>query len=304
MRARGAAFLPRDRQQVANFRRSVSRTKDDDVLYSIMMECKLAQGKNDLFVQDVKAAPEPQCILFADWQLQDLCRLSVDTTFNLGEFYVTPITYYHLMLEDVHTGKHPVLVGPMLVHQRMHFSTFNYFTSTLVSYNKSLRNVLAVGTDGDKNLTEALGHNFPRAIQLRCFVHFKKNVQQKLRDLGIPSPTANQFLNDIFGSNVGGCRLDGLVDVSSVEDFDEKLRNLEDTWNSRERPFSGESGPRFYNHFQKYQAEVVRNHMRKDLREIAGLGSPPSTFTTNPSESINAELKISRRHNGLSLLTT
>ena len=31
-----ATFLPRDRQQVANFRRSVAKPKDDDVLYSIM----------------------------------------------------------------------------------------------------------------------------------------------------------------------------------------------------------------------------------------------------------------------------
>ena len=31
--------------------------------------------------------------------------------------------------------------------------------------------------------------------------------------------------------------------------------------------------------------------MRKDLREIAGLGSPPAKFTTNSSESINAAIK-------------
>ena len=31
--------------------------------------------------------------------------------------------------------------------------------------------------------------------------------------------------------------------------------------------------------------------MRKDLREAAGLSSPPTIFTTNPSESINAVLK-------------
>ena len=31
--------------------------------------------------------------------------------------------------------------------------------------------------------------------------------------------------------------------------------------------------------------------MRKDLRENVGLGSPPSTFTTNASESINAAIK-------------
>ena len=65
--ARGAAFLPRNRQQVANFRRTIAKSEDKDILYSIMLECKLAQGRGELFVQDVKAAPEPQSILFYQW---------------------------------------------------------------------------------------------------------------------------------------------------------------------------------------------------------------------------------------------
>ncbi|MCG8621955.1 MAG: hypothetical protein MJE68_08185 [Proteobacteria bacterium] len=43
--------------------------------------------------------------------------LTVDTTFNLGEFYVTIVTYPQLMLQDVGTGKHPAMVGPVLIHQ-------------------------------------------------------------------------------------------------------------------------------------------------------------------------------------------
>ena len=45
VQAKGAAYLPRDRQQVANFRRAVAKPKDSNVLYSIVLECKLAQGK-------------------------------------------------------------------------------------------------------------------------------------------------------------------------------------------------------------------------------------------------------------------
>ena len=38
--ARGAAFLPRNRQQVANLRRTVAKSEDKDILlYSIMLEC-------------------------------------------------------------------------------------------------------------------------------------------------------------------------------------------------------------------------------------------------------------------------
>ncbi len=124
----------------------MAKLKDSNVLYSIMVECKLAQGKKDAFIRDVKAAPEPQSVLFYDWQLEDLVRLctnnqqlsvmSIDTTFNLGEFYVTPITHHHNLLESVRTGNPPIMIGPLLVHQRLQFATFNYFLSTLVGSNK------------------------------------------------------------------------------------------------------------------------------------------------------------------------
>ena len=155
--------------------------------------------------------------MFYDWQADDLVRfctnnynlsvLTVDTTFNLGDLFVTPMTYHHLMLEDVHTGNHLIMVSPMLVHQHMQFSTFNYFASTLISYNKLLWNVLAFRTDGDKNLTKALGHNFPFVLQLRCFLHFKKNVKEKLCELVIPNHVSQEFLDDILGSVKATCEL-------------------------------------------------------------------------------------------------
>ena len=73
------------------------------------------------------------------------------------------------------------------------------------------------------------------------------------------------------------------VDASSVEDFDRKLEALEDPWNTLESPHSGQTGPQFYDYFKRVQADVVRHHMRKDLREAIGLGSPPSIFTPNSS---------------------
>ena len=111
--AKGMSSLPRNRQQIANYRR-LEKKKDDNVLYSVMLECKLAQGTQEAFVRDVKAAPDPQYILFFDWQLADMERfvtnsseqcgiLTIDPTYNLGQFYVTPTTYPHLMLEDITT---------------------------------------------------------------------------------------------------------------------------------------------------------------------------------------------------------
>ena len=63
--------------------------------------------------------------------------LTVDTTYKLGEFYVTPMTYPHLMLQDIKTLKHPIMLGPLLVHQKVDFPAFNYFASTLIGLNKA-----------------------------------------------------------------------------------------------------------------------------------------------------------------------
>ena len=291
---------PRNRQQISNIRRSTTG-RDKNVLYSVMLECKATQGSEDMFVRDVKAAPSPQCVLFFDWQLQDMRRFltnnkkfgifTADTTYNLGEFYVTPTAYPQLMLEDARSKQHPTMVGPILVHQQTDFASFNYFASTLISHNKQLRSILCFGSDGDKALVEAFSHSFPFAIQLRCFIHFRRNIQEKLRTLGIPHQVAEAFLTDILGKHHGSTYIEGLVDCRSEQEFDEKLQALKQTWNDRELPYSPSSGPRFYTSFCTYQAEVVKHHMRRDVREAVGLGCPPSTFTTNSSESLNASIK-------------
>jgi len=93
--------------------------------------------------------------------------------------------------------------------------------------------------------------------------------------LGIPSHLVQEFVADIFGKHVGNTYQEGLVDSCSLQEFDERLENVKVLWDEREKPFAPTSGPRFHRHFVQYQADVVRYHMRKDLRESAGLGHHP-----------------------------
>ena len=63
------------------------------------------------FIQGIRTTPDPAIILAFDFQLDDLvrfctsqsrgefCVLTVDPTFSLGDFDVTPITYRHMLLE-------------------------------------------------------------------------------------------------------------------------------------------------------------------------------------------------------------
>ena len=81
-----------------------------DKLYSVMLMAAEESG-DEKFTRGIAAWPEPVCVLGYDYQFKDIARfccrqheaypLGLDTTFNLGEFYVTPTSYKNLLLHNV-----------------------------------------------------------------------------------------------------------------------------------------------------------------------------------------------------------
>ena len=134
------------------------------------------------FIRSIRAT-DPAIVLVDDTQITDMVRfctssiefgiLTVDPTFSLGEFDVTPITYRHLLLETKRNGNTPVFLGPVLVHYRKNFSTYVLFASTLVGLSCQLQGVQAFGTDGEQALIDAFSHEFTFSRQLTCFIHVK-----------------------------------------------------------------------------------------------------------------------------------
>lgn len=141
MNAKSGCDLPRDRRQIYNAKKaskayvegaSLSDYKKD-TLAQVMQMCKDTSSSTDAFVRSVEAAPEPMCVVATDQQLCDLecfCLgtlssvLSVDPTFNLGPFYITPITYHNLLVKTKN-GNHPIMLGPVLIHQTKQFRPFH-----------------------------------------------------------------------------------------------------------------------------------------------------------------------------------
>ena len=93
-----------------------------------------------------------------------------------------------------------------------------------------LCNILAFGTDGEVELHKALATNFPNAIYLRCFGHYRANLSSKLKDLAILSTVADKFLMNVFGKMEGGIHTEGLVDAGTPSAFEEKLEELQNVW--------------------------------------------------------------------------
>ena len=99
--------------------------------------------------------------------------IGVDPTFKLGHFYVTLIVFPLKMLVAKGSGKSPIYLGPLRVHQSLKFSNYHYFASQVLGLRPSLKNTKAIGTDGESPLYEAFCGVFPKAVHLRWFSHFQ-----------------------------------------------------------------------------------------------------------------------------------
>lgn len=219
LKAKAESDLPRNREQAQNQRRRLLKAdKEIDSVLLVLMNSKRQQlgNRESAFIREV-TGPDLRTVLGFDWQLRDMVRFctnpakfavfGVDPTFNLGKFHLTVTTYENLMLKDRKTGKSPLMLGPMLLHQRKTFDTYNFFFSNLVGLNKEVSLLLAFGTDGEDALIQALSRSFYHALHLRCFGHFKDNCKEQLKS--VPQEVQAEFLADVFGVYKGNTKEDG-----------------------------------------------------------------------------------------------
>ena len=95
--------------------------------------------------------------------------VTVDPTFNLGEFYVTPVAFTQKKFVKKHTNQHPIGLGPLLIHQRMNYLSYCYFATQLTILQPCLRHVSAIGTDGEQALHDAMLGTFTEAVSFKVF---------------------------------------------------------------------------------------------------------------------------------------
>ena len=72
---------------------------------------------------------------------------------------------------------------------------------------------------------------------LHCFIHFERNLHDKLHELNIPKKIADEFVRDVMGFRRGETYQKGLVDCASVSEFDQQLARLETIWNEHGKAF-------------------------------------------------------------------
>ena len=306
MNASAPGELPRNEKQVTNLRQQAKLkghtcgpSGEVDDLF-VVMQRAYSEDPGSKFIRSIRAAPDPAIVLAEDHQIADLVRfctsstefgiLTVDPTFSLGHFDVTPITYRHLLLSTKRNENTPVFLGPVLIHYRKTFATYLFFASSLVGLSSQLEGIRAFGTDGEKALSDAFTHEFGFSQRLTCFIHVRKNIKDKLSECSIPTLLSQQILDDIFGKRIGSTFVEGIVDASDDSDFQSKLENCLRSWRSFEVT-STCNLQKFIDYLVDSKASVIRDTMLRPIRVECGLGCPPEIFTTNASESVNAILK-------------
>lgn len=186
------------------------------------------------------------------------------------------------MVVDKVTGKHPVMIGPILFHMRKLESSYNFLTSTVVNLKTKLSGLLSFGNDGELNVSKAFSGQFIFALHIRCKKHLQDNIESAMVSLGIPKETRREMLLDIFGAREGETQFFGLADAANASDFDDKLKLVVQRW-----ALAHTAGLQFVDWFQRYASEVIKDCMLQPLREQCQLGSPPDYFYNNRNESMN-----------------
>ena len=280
--------------QIRNIRRR-DETESTDPVIECSDLAKAQELKENRFLRDVRSAPEFTMFMANERKVEDINKfctdeesvsvLGVDTTFNIGQYYVTITTYRHLMLTNAF-GVEPVMLGPILLHQRKSFESYFKLSSSMLHNCPNLQNLRVFGTDGDVNLGNAFQVCFGKSAHLLCDLHMVDNIEKKLGQLNIKGRHAKEYLVDIFGRVDGSIKVKGLVDSLSENELEDNMESLKEEWKSRHQ-----SGEEFLTYFLENKYEFVKQCMTADIRSRCGLGFPPKTYTQNGNECINAVLK-------------
>lgn len=101
----------------------------------------LDKSRNSTWIQNTQWIPCQRAVVASKGLLEDVVNnycnqekfgvFSNDTTYNVGDFYVTSTVYPHIKLESWSTGTGPYLPGPAMLHVKQDESRFVYFGHTL-----------------------------------------------------------------------------------------------------------------------------------------------------------------------------
>ena len=176
---------PRNSQQVENVRNRKSKEKriSNDSLYN------LHEIAIDIpsFVHKIETYPDMVCVcgwkeILDEFEKVLLLQspspqmLSYDTTFQLGDFYISALVFRHTLFQEA-----PIMPALFLLHERKFQQCHQQLFKEAIKHVPALKTVKhPIVTDEEKGIVNAVEDCLPNIVRVHCWNHIIRDVTRWL----------------------------------------------------------------------------------------------------------------------------
>lgn len=261
---------PRNLKQLRNLRfKSLKNSRiSRDALFNIHEIAYDIPG----FVWKVTTFPDLICICGLQEILEEVDRvitlddrlqlLSYDTTFQLGDFYVSPLIVRHSLFQE-----RPCIPVMFLFHERKLQETHQDMFRECIRRVPSLKTAKCpIVTDKEKAITNAIKEEMPRIKLLSCWNHIFRDIRTWCRKHGAPLIDIAVYIEDI----------QLLFHSQNEEEYEKRLQVRREVWDAA---------------FEKYYMDEIHpsvcHSVGRWVLEKYDIYNPYSGVTNNQSEGFN-----------------
>jgi len=192
--------------------------------------------------------------------------LVYDTTFNLGNFYVSPIVFKNFLFKE-----NPVTPLAFVIHERKHAkwhqTFFNFLAEKMPKISKK---GIPIVVDREPGITKAIKNTLPNCQVFHCWNHIIGDLKHWLHDKKVQPDNVRFYLGE----------LRNFLKCESEEEF---LISYENT-----KKWTVE----VMQHFDKeIKNDILQYSGRWLIEKFPGMYDPFSGITSNNSETLNSVLK-------------
>ena len=267
---------PRNSKQAENLRHWYLSSKrlSQDSLYNLHY---LAYDLPN-YISKIETFPNLLCVCGHQGILQELDRLilvhdvnlpqllSYDTTFQLGDFYVSAFCFRNILFKE-----NPVIPAAFLIHEKKLQYGHEQFLQTVLTLipNLSRCTLVPLVTDEEAGVINAIEKVLPNIPRLRCWNHLIRDVKRWLSAHGASSAEITVYIDNIRS----------LLHQPSEDNYKFQFEMFKSQW----------SAP-----FTLYYTNNIHSKITSFARwaiERYHVYNPYSGVTSNQAESLNRVLK-------------
>lgn len=265
---------PRNMKQLRNLRfKHLHQTRiSKDELYNLHEIAYDTPG----YVHKISTFPDLVCVCGLQEILDEADKvlmlqeegqlLSYDTTFQLGDFYVSPLLFRHTLFTEK-----PCVPAMYLIHERKFTETHRVLFQEAVRHIPSLKTTKScMVTDKERAITKAAELEVPNLKMVQCWNHLFRDIRFWLRKHGAPAADITIYVDDVSQ----------LFHSPSEEAYNQLLEQCCERWDAS-----------FEQYYRNEIHPAVPVQIGRWVLEQVHLYNPYCGITNNQSEGLNRVVK-------------